>query len=107
MRHAHARVPQGAIDKSPAVLPDETVPGGGRGPDRAEPLGEDGERSYLHGHSALSRASSRHSGGEGGHARTRLNPDTVLPVYSGDRAIRSSETVARRGAPRDSVVGRR
>ena len=30
--------------------------------------------SYLHGHSAFSGASSRHSGGEGGHGRTRLNP---------------------------------
>jgi hypothetical protein len=47
--------------------------------------------SYLHGHSALSRASSRHSGGKGGHGRTTLIPDTVLPVCSGDRAIRSSE----------------
>src|ERR1700724_2799404 len=29
----------------PAVLPYEAVPGGGRSPDRAEPLGEDGERT--------------------------------------------------------------
>src|SRR5262252_9364710 len=29
----------------PAVLPDEAVPGGGRGPDLAEPLGEDRERT--------------------------------------------------------------
>jgi hypothetical protein len=28
-----------------AVLPDEAVPGGRRGPHRAEPLGEDGERA--------------------------------------------------------------
>ena len=30
---------------APAVLPDEAVPGGGRGPDRAEPLRQDGERA--------------------------------------------------------------
>ena len=30
---------------APAVLPDEAVPGGGRGPDLAAPLGEDGERA--------------------------------------------------------------
>jgi hypothetical protein len=30
---------------APAVLPDEAVPGGRRGLDRAEPLGEDGERA--------------------------------------------------------------
>jgi hypothetical protein len=30
---------------TPAVLPDEAVPGGGRGPHPVEPLGEDGERA--------------------------------------------------------------
>src|SRR5712692_4340246 len=30
---------------APAVLPYEAVPSGGRGPDRAEPLGEHGERA--------------------------------------------------------------
>src|SRR5258708_864635 len=30
---------------APGVLPYEAVPGGGRGPARAEPLGEDGERA--------------------------------------------------------------
>src|SRR6266852_2193853 len=30
---------------APAVLPDEAGPGGGLGPDRAEPLGEDCERA--------------------------------------------------------------
>ena len=30
---------------APAVLPDEAVPGRGRGPDRAEPLREHGERA--------------------------------------------------------------
>jgi hypothetical protein len=66
---------------------------------------QDEQQSYLHGHSALSRASSRHSGGKGGRGRTTLISDTVLPVYSGDRAIRSSEAVAsRRGDPRDPVV---
>ena len=66
----------------------------------------DDQRSYLHGHSAHSRASSRHSGGKGGHGRTTLIPDTVLPVYSGDRAIRFSRAVAsRRAGPRVPVVG--
>ena len=60
----------------------------------------DRQRSYLHGHSALSRASSHHSGGKGGHGRTTLIPDTVLPMYSGDRAIRSSEAVASRRGTR-------
>jgi hypothetical protein len=64
--------------------------------------------SYLHGHSALSCASSRHAGGRAGHGRATLNPDTVLPLYSGDRAIRSSEAVSsRRGASAGPVVGRR
>ena len=30
---------------APPVLPDEAVPGGGRGPDRAEPLRQEGERA--------------------------------------------------------------
>ena len=48
------------------------------------------------------------SGGNGGHGKTTLIPDTVLHVYSGDRAIRSSEAVAsRRGGPQDPVVGSR
>ena len=56
----------------------------------------DREPSYLHGHSALSRASSRHSGGKGQYGRAMLIPDTVLPVYSGDRAIRFSRAVSSR-----------
>jgi hypothetical protein len=46
----------------------------------------DNQPSYVHGHSALSRASSRHSGGKGGDWRAPLIPDTALPVSSGDRA---------------------
>jgi hypothetical protein len=42
----------------------------------------------LHGHSALSRANSRHSGGKGQYGRAMLIPDTIQPVYTGDRAIR-------------------
>jgi hypothetical protein len=57
------------------------------------PLGQDIQPSYLHGLSARSRASSRHPIGKG-HARATLVPDTVLPVYSGDRAIRFSRAVA-------------
>jgi hypothetical protein len=54
-----------------------------------------GRPSYLHGHSGISRASSRHSGGKGrGRLRAALISDTVLPVYSGGRAIRLSRPVA-------------
>jgi hypothetical protein len=61
---------------------------------------------YLHGHSALSRASSRHSvilGGKAGYRRATLIPDRVLPASSGDRAIGVSWAVAaRRTGPRGS-----
>jgi hypothetical protein len=50
--------------------------------------------SYLHGDSALSRTSSRHSGGKGGHGRATLIPDTVLPVYSSDVRFLVFQTVA-------------
>ena len=41
-----------------------------------------------------------------GYGRATLIPDTVLPVYSGDRAIRLSRAVAsRRTGPRVPVVG--
>lgn len=52
----------------------------------------DGVPSYLHGHSALSRASSRHSGGRGWLTGI-LIPDTVLPVDWGDRTIGVSQAV--------------
>jgi hypothetical protein len=61
--------------------------------------------SYLHGHSALSRASSRHPAGKGGHGRATRIPDTVLAVYWDDRAIRFSRAVSsRRAGPRVLVV---
>jgi hypothetical protein len=41
--------------------------------------------SYLHGHSAPFPASSRDSERQGQYGRAILIPDTVLPVYSGDR----------------------
>ena len=42
----------------------------------------------------------------GGYGRAALISDTVLPVYSGDRAIRLSRAVAsRRTGPRVPVVG--
>ena len=42
----------------------------------------------------------------GGYGRAALIPDTVLPVYSGDRAIRLSRAVAyRRTGPPVPVVG--
>ena len=70
-------------------------------------------RGYLHGHSALSRASSRvlvipSFGGKAGYRRATLIPDRVLPVSSGDRAIRVSRAVAARrtGPPRVPVVGK-
>jgi hypothetical protein len=66
--------------------------------------------SYLHGHSGISRASSRHSGGKGRlrESDVDLIPDTVLPVYSCARAVRFSWTVAsKRTGPRVPVVGRR
>jgi hypothetical protein len=40
----------------------------------------DGLPSYLHGHSVLSRASSRHPAGKRGHGRVTLIPDAVLAV---------------------------
>src|SRR5712692_9787594 len=44
----------------------------------------------------------------GGYGRAALNPDTVLPVYSGDRAIRFSRAVASRSTgPRVPVGGTR
>jgi hypothetical protein len=77
-----------AAEKSIAFQSRAGLAGHDRAPQRAGRTSRserDGQRSYLHGHSALSRASSRHSGGKGGHGRTTLTPDTVLPVYSGDR----------------------
>jgi hypothetical protein len=59
-------------------------------------------RGAISGHSGISRASSRHSGATGGYAGAALIPDTVLPVYSGDRAIRLSRAVASR---RTGLVG--
>ena len=53
-------------------------------------------RSYLHGHSGFSRASSRHSGGKGRRERATLIPDTILPVWSGEQSIRSSQAVSSR-----------
>jgi hypothetical protein len=41
---------------------------------------DEGQPSYLHGHSALSRASSRHPAGKRGHGRATQIPDTVLAV---------------------------
>ena len=63
-------------------------------------------RSYFHRHSGISRAGSRHSGGKGrGRLRAALISDTVLPVFSGDRAIRLSWAVgSRRTGPRVPVV---
>jgi hypothetical protein len=49
--------------------------------------------SYLHGHSALSCASSRHSG-QGLLTGSDLIPDTVLPIYSCE--VRSSVLPASR-----------
>ena len=44
----------------------------------------------------------------GGYGRATLIPDTALPDYSGDRAIRFSRAVAsRRTGPRVPMVGRR
>jgi hypothetical protein len=48
----------------------------------------------LHGHSALSLANSRHSGGRGGDRRATPAPDTVLLVYSFD--VRSPVLALRR-----------
>ena len=43
---------------------------------------------------------------QGGYGKAALIPDTVLPVYSDDRAIRLSRAVAsRRTGPRVPVVG--
>ena len=67
-----------------------------------------GQRSYPQGHSALSRASSRHSSGKGGYGRATLFRDTVMPLHSGDRAFGFSRAVAsRRAGPRVPVIGRR
>ena len=54
----------------------------------------DNLRSYLHGHSGVSRASSRHSGGKGRlsgerrRARTRFCPSTRVTARSASRGIR-------------------
>jgi hypothetical protein len=48
----------------------------------------------------------RHSGGKGQYGRAMLIPDTVLPVYTGDRAIRFSRAVSSRRAGGPVVGGR-
>jgi hypothetical protein len=61
--------------------------------------------SYFHGHSGVSRASSRHSGAGTGYVRA-TDPDTVLPAYSRNRAVRFSRAVAsRRTGPRVPMAG--
>src|SRR5687767_5645357 len=52
----------------------------------------DALHSYPHGHSAISRASSRHSDGKGLLGQSNADPNTVLPRrpgYSGDRSIQA------------------
>ena len=52
--------------------------------------------SYLLGHPGISRASSRHAGGKGRLHESDADPGRVLPVYSGDRAVRFSRAVVSR-----------
>jgi hypothetical protein len=64
-------------------------------------------RSCLHGHSALSRASSRHSGGTGLLRAVTLIPDTAQPISLVRRAVPGSPDFAsRRTGPWVLVVGR-
>jgi hypothetical protein len=44
------------------------------------------EPGYVHGHSGILRASSRHSAARSRYGTAALIRDTALPVYSGDRA---------------------
>jgi hypothetical protein len=64
--------PNGAADVSPFASARPTADGARGSPARLP--------SYLHGHSALSRASSRHPAGKRGHGRATRIPDTVLAV---------------------------
>jgi hypothetical protein len=59
------------------------------------------EQSYFDGHSGVSGASSRHSGGKGRYQRVTLIRDTVLPVYSCDRAV----SFSRESPPDARAVG--
>lgn len=52
--------------------------------------------SYLHGHSALSRASFRQSGGKGLLSDTTLIPDKVLSIYFCDVRPASRGIASRR-----------
>jgi hypothetical protein len=55
--------------------------------------------SYVHGHSGLLLASSRHSGAvRGGYGKATLSTDTVLSVYSCDRAVLFSRRLTARRA---------
>ena len=54
---------------------------------RIEQLQRSGPRSYLQGHSALSRASTRHSGGKGLRTGSDLIPDRVPPIPLERRAV--------------------
>ena len=54
------------------------------------------EPSYLHGHSALSRASFRQSGGKGLLSDTTLIPDKVLSIYLCDVRPASRGIASRR-----------
>ena len=62
--------------------------------------------SYLHGDSALSRASSRYSGGKGLLTGSDPDPDTVLPFYC-DRAVCFSRAAASRRTGSPVPVGAR
>jgi hypothetical protein len=69
-----------------------------------------GPPSYLHGHFALSRASSCHSGGKGGHGRTTPDPrhgSVRLLGRPRHPLLTQRQSPPDERNPRDPVVGRR